>query len=103
MTAVAWAELDHLARRIAKRFSLRAFELRPLPPHDKRFSCWGDCDIHTTARPLIRLRVHRLNSKRPLARSTVERVLAHELAHLREPGENAAHRALAAAIRDYLA
>ena len=100
MTAVAWAELHHLAQRLAKRHRLGAFDLVPLAPHDRRVTCWGDCEPeHASGVPLIRLRLHQLSAarrtKRPLARSTVLRFLCHELAHLREADHGRAHLALA--------
>jgi hypothetical protein len=95
-----WPELHRIALRVQRAFGLPAFLLEPITHPVARF--YGDCDVSGKPPHRIRLRVHQLNTKKPLARRTILGTLAHELAHLQYPNHYAEFRALRTEIRHFI-
>ena len=94
-----WPELALLAQKARRRFRLKAFVLEPIA--HPRARVYGDCDIDGTDPARVRLRVHKLHGKGPLARSTIFDSLAHELAHLQFPNHGPEWKLLKAEILTY--
>jgi hypothetical protein len=94
-----WPELVGIANEARVEFRLPRFTLEPLTHTRARF--FGDCDLNNYPRR-IRLRVHRMDGRRPLSRTTIIGTLAHELAHLKHPGHDRAWRNLNHSILNWI-
>ena len=91
-----WPELSKIAERTAKRFGLRLRGLRPIT--NQRARVYGFC----TPDGWIELRVHVLNRPRePLSRAHLLKILAHELAHLKDASHGAAWKEMRQAVLNW--
>lgn len=111
-SVVLWKEVYEIAELVGKQFNLRYHSIVPETRKRVRFygecrpcnRCWGSerfSDANCKQKN-ISIRIHQLNSNRPLARSTIVDTLAHELAHLRVWAHNAEHTALTAEIKEFI-
>jgi hypothetical protein len=92
-----WPELRALANATCEHFKLRLTRLEPYAGSD--LAC---CETRHRGHNVIRLRVHVYGRPtKPLARSTLTRLLAHELAHLRFHGHGQEWKEFQQAILNY--
>lgn len=108
---VVWRDLQGIIRKICGHFDLREPILEPLV-NDDHAKILGDCDVGTRARPVIRLRVTRRESRTPagnirrtrtsLSLRTLLGTIVHEASHLRHADHGPEHAAFMKEIREYL-
>ena len=111
-SVLLWKDLHDIADKVCVHFGLAYGKL--LPETRTRARCYGETsacdrcqnspyvDPRNCNEKLLRVRVHVLNKKKPLANSTIIRTLAHEMAHLREWDHSPAHKEFELEILEFI-
>ncbi len=110
---VLWKDLFDLATQVCKYFGLSYGSI--VPETRKQVRLYGECQpcsrCHNTAgvderncnEKILHIRIHQLNNpKKALATSTIIRILAHELAHLKHWEHGPTHRAFEEEIMKFI-
>lgn len=108
-----WRDLFQIADKVCAQFGFSYGKI--LPETRMRVRCYGEtfaCPKCVNAshikqencrEKILYIRLHCLNKpNKPLARATILRTLAHELAHLREWNHGPAHRGLEKEILEFI-
>ncbi len=112
-TVVLWKDIHEVSHKVAKYYGLKYGQI--IPETRKLAKHYGEClpcdkcyntkhiDERNCNEKILYIRVHQLNKPRvPLATSTILRILAHELAHLREWDHGRLHREFEEEIVEYM-
>ena len=112
-TIVLWKDVHEIADKICAYFGLSYSKI--MPETKKLAKYYGVCwpckkcidaehiDERNCSEKIIYIRLHILNKpNRPLARRTILRTLAHELAHLREWDHGVSFDAFEYDVLDYM-
>lgn len=107
-SVLLWKDVHEIADKVCTHFQLSYGKILPVTKKLARYYgytyCCGKCKgaEESCQEKILEIRIHRLNSKKPLAASTIIRTLAHELAHLREWKHGPAHKAFETEILKYI-
>lgn len=112
-TIILWKDIHDIAQVICKYYGLTYSKI--IPETRKLAKHYGECtpcdkchkaehiDERNCNEKILSIRIHQLNKpKIALATSTILRILAHELAHLREWGHGKMHREFEKEIITYM-
>lgn len=99
-SVILWKEIHEISDKVCKNYGLKYNAI--LPETRKLVRYYGEC-LPTPKGMNINIRIHQLkNPNKPLAKSTILRTLAHELAHLKYWDHGSDHTAFSKEILNYI-